>query len=469
MSVKTPVKGAASGFSLFDSFTPLERLTMTAQIDRYGRNFLTAREDSQFNAQSTRRLNVAVRPFKQMSFFGGVNDRVFLLGDSKPLRGYSYVAGAPLPLTRSVQLSFFRSVQNDLSASQGSFDMTQYSAAVMGIRGYSATVIYSRTRFGGAPAGNLSFAANKDYGSRGRFSVHDQIQPGTTHRYGVEWQIDLAAGSFRAGLDRMTNRRSRAAGFFPLLSVGLKLPGGQRLYLSYSGDKTTKTLSLVVSGSAIKRHEIERYTDGRFAAASAALAGRVYYDSDNDGAFSETADKPIAEVPVWIDDRISVQTDSHGFFRFSDLEPGAHSIRADLAGVPADLVFAQEAERIVAALPNRTTTQNFRVVRTGAVAAHVTFMDYSSDPENPVEQSLPDARVIADADHDSYSDLNGNLILGSLPPGTYQLRLDPATLPDGYRPISESIPIQVMPGETLRGVTFRLVIPPKPVIRKELP
>jgi hypothetical protein len=96
-------------------------------------------------------------------------------------------------------------------------------------------------------------------------------------------------------------------------------------------------------------------------------------------------------------------------------------------------------------------------------------MDYSQDPENPIERPLADARVVADNEHDTFSGTNGNITLGSLPPGSYRLRLDPETVPAGYVQSPDSVPVQVKPGETIRGVRFQLVVPPKPVILKELP
>ena len=129
--------------------------------------------------------------------------------------------------------------------------------------------------------------------------------------------------------------------------------------------------------------------------------------------------------------------------------------------------FRGSAERHVAILPFRENVQNFPIVRTGSLTGKVTYLDYSEDPDNPAQKPLPEARVFADGKHDTFSDLSGNITIGSLKPGTYQLKVDPETVPEGYLASAESI--QVRAGEVLRGVQVQLKIPPRPVVTIDLP
>ena len=77
--------------------------------------------------------------------------------------------------------------------------------------------------------------------------------------------------------------------------------------------------------------------------------------------------------------------------------------------------------------------------------------------------------IFADSEHDAYSDLNGNITIGALRPGIYELKVDPETAPEGY--VASVVPriIEVRAGGTLRGVQIDLAIPPKPIIIRDLP
>ena len=179
-------------------------------------------------------------------------------------------------------------------------------------------------------------------------------------------------------------------------------------------------------------------------------------------------DTPIAEVPVWLDNQ-PVKTDAEGQFRFDGVSPGAHTVRAELAGVPADFVFADIPERTIAVVPYRENTLYFRVAKAGRVMGTVTYLDYSSDPDKGVERPLPDVRIVAGSERDTFSEANGGFLLGDLTPGTYELRLDPASLPANYVPSPSVVTVNVAPGESLQNVQFKLIIPPRPVIERRLP
>jgi len=99
----------------------------------------------------------------------------------------------------------------------------------------------------------------------------------------------------------------------------------------------------------------------------------------------------------------------------------------------------------------------------------VTYLDYSRNPEEPVERPLPDVRIIAGPQYDSFSELNGIFLIGDLPPGSYEVKLDRATLPEGYVPKPPSIQVLIKPGHAPMDVAFLLVIPPKLVVQKTLP
>jgi hypothetical protein len=130
---KVQVDGPAVGLSLYDTFKPIEPLTITGQVSRYSRNFLTPREDSEFNAQSTQRVSMTYRPLSMVSLYGGITRRSYLAGDPHVTHGFNYGASGVIPQTPWLHLGYFKVVQNDTTSSSpsgaaGRLSLTQYSA-----------------------------------------------------------------------------------------------------------------------------------------------------------------------------------------------------------------------------------------------------------------------------------------------------------------------------------------------------
>ena len=61
-------------------------------------------------------------------------------------------------------------------------------------------------------------------------------------------------------------------------------------------------------------------------------------------------------------------------------------------------------------------------------------------------------------------EVDGQFLLGDLPPGEYSFHLDPGTIPANYKPKQSIVTVNLKPGESLSGIRFELVVPPKPVI-----
>jgi len=460
------VDGGALGFSFLDTFKPIDPLTITAHVERYGPNFLTPREDSKFNAQSSQRVSMSLRPFPTVSFHGGLSRRRYLAGDFEVMHGFNYGANGSIPQVPWLQLGYFRSVQTATS----SFRLSQYSATVVRLLEYSGSIMFSDFRFNTANLRTLNVTATRNLFNYGQLTVHDQVQFGTLHRYGAGWRLDMPRGTLRLGIDRVADRRAAEGYFVPRLGFAFKLPGRQRLTTMYSGERGLHTLTLTIEGPVLSREDIRMDEEGRVRViAQASVEGRVYLDSDEDNMFDPEVDTAMPGITVWLDEQASAVTDIEGIYRFNRVQPGTHGLRADLAEVPADMVFADSGERRVALLPVRKNVQNFAIVRTGSVAGKVTYFYSGEDSEEPVRKPLGDVRVVADHEHDTYSDLGGNIIIGSLKPGRYELKVDPATAPQGYVAAVEPREIHIKAGEVLQGVGIHLTPVPREVIIKDLP
>ena len=110
-------------------------------------------------------------------------------------------------------------------------------------------------------------------------------------------------------------------------------------------------------------------------------------------------------------------------------------------------------------IPYNENIVNFRVVRAGRITGRVSYTDHPA----------ADIRIIASGDRDTFSEFHGNFLLSDLPPGTYDLRVDPETVAQSYVSKPEVMRIEVKPGRASDNVQFQLVIPSRPVIEKSLP
>jgi hypothetical protein len=462
------VNGTGPAFSIADAFTPVRQLTVSGQYELYGRNFLGATGDSRFNAQSTRAVSVTVRPVNFFSVNGGINERRSFIGDTHVARNYTYGANTSIPRVVPVQLGFFRSIQKDPASPLSEFVMTQYSAGLPAVGRYSGNVTLSDLSFKGEKVRNVNSIVTASFERLGQIGLHDQIQFGSNHRIGVQVFRELANGTVRIGLDRVFSQHG-FNGFAPAASLQVALPHGRALQISYIGNGRNHLLQLEFGGRFRHNNEVELDSRGSpRIVGNAPLLGRVYLDTDFNGKFDSAIDRPVSGVVVWLDDSKSATTDAEGFYRFDQLEPGAHQIRSDISGVPADMTFAGAAERTVSLAPYRNNIQDLTLVKTGRVAGKVLYMDYS-DMDNPVERPLPDARIIVTDRFDTFSEINGQFFIGDLPPGDYAFRLDPNTVPKNYAPKQSVVAVTVKAGESVDGILFQLMVPPKAVIQRTMP
>jgi hypothetical protein len=460
-------QGRSLGLALAEAFTPVQAISINGQFEHYGKAFLSPREDLRFTGQRSRAVSAIVRPGSFITFTSGLSERSSLRGDSRSEHVYHYGANASLPLGQPVQVSFFRSSQIDKNES-GPASVALYSAATTGAHGFSAHMHYSEIELNHVPNRTLNITVSRDHKRSGRITFHDQLQLQMAHRWGFDWDMPFSNHFARIGIDRFTSSQNDAA-WIPQAALKVGLPGGYNIQLSYLGERNASTLQFQIGGSFSREAGSRGMTSGG-AVILAELSGQIYFDSDNDGKFTPGNDRTLPDVSVWLDNMNHAVSDAHGAYRFRDVTPGAHAVKADLSGVPAEMVFSDASERTIGVLPQRTNTLNFRVVRTGQVMGKVTYVDYVTDPDKPTERPLPDVHLlIATAEYDTFSEVNGHFIIGDLPPGTYEVTVDPSTVPAGYVAQPATRIVTVEPGELLREVSFVLAIPPKPVLERVLP
>jgi hypothetical protein len=451
----------AFGATVTNTFNPARYLSITGQVDRYDKNFLTVRDESRFTGQFNKTGSVVLRPSPLLSLNGSLSDRGFLQTGNRS-RNFSYGGNGSVPGARTVQWTVFRSVQRDDLSPAGRYVLQQFSISAPALNTYSFYAAYSRIQLGKDLVRDVNLVLLKDTRRYGRFGFHDQTQLGAMKRFGVDWTLQSATrdGFFRAGIDRSRNV-NQTASLAP--SLGMKLPifRGNSILFTFTRDGHSKMLQVEFGGHMNRRHEVVSDSSSRpVVIARARITGRVYQDADFNGQFDARVDAPLPDLAVWLDDDKVVRTDAQGMFRFDDVAANAHRLRVSLETVPADLVFADLAERTTAVAPYGDSVVNFRVVKAGRIAGRVTYADNTP---------ATDIRIVATGDRDTFSELNGNFLLSDLPPGAYELRVDTQTIPPSYVPKPAIVRVEVKPGKASEGIGFQLVVPPRPVIEKELP
>jgi hypothetical protein len=249
----------------------------------------------------------------------------------------------------------------------------------------------------------------------------------------------------------------------PVVSLRLPLPRGQVLNFSYLSMRGLSMLQLTMGGSLLTHREMLQVDGINAMLVLASLSGQVYWDVNANGKYDSALDRPLPQLRVLLDGEQTTVTDAFGYFHFEHVNPGTHRLRAAMETVPASLVFADGEEHMAAVIPYRENRQDFRAVASGQVRGRVVVVQEGFFEKEPPLKPLPDAHILTSRDRDTFSEGDGSFVLGDLAPGTYVLRLDPATVPRGLVSTPATRTVQVKPGQATGGADFRLV---RPVIEK---
>jgi hypothetical protein len=174
----------------------------------------------------------------------------------------------------------------------------------------------------------------------------------------------------------------------------------------------------------------------------------------------------MPRLQISLDGEQTNLTDAFGFFHFDHVNPGTHRLRAAMETVPASLVFADGEEHMAAVIPHRENRQDFRTVESGQIRGRVMVAQEGLFDKEPPLNPFPDAHILTSRDRDTFSERDGEFLLGDLAPGTYVVRLDPAAIPRGLVATPATRTVQVKPGQSTGGADFRL---DRPVIVRPVP
>jgi hypothetical protein len=166
--------------------------------------------------------------------------------------------------------------------------------------------------------------------------------------------------------------------------------------------------------------------------------GVAFLDTDGDGE-PDVGEKRVDGLVLQVDGHHQV-TDRDGAFEWPALDPGTFLLDLDRASIPAGLVVSVTLPLEVRVEAGEDMPVNIPLLPSGE-ASGIIFLDDNHDGVQAArETGVPDMRVTAWRDGrqvaDGITDGRGRFHLRGLPVGAYELRIDPAWLPDGWSPSS---------------------------------
>lgn len=171
----------------------------------------------------------------------------------------------------------------------------------------------------------------------------------------------------------------------------------------------------------------------------------------------------VEGIPVALDQSVTTVTDAAGRYRFENVGEGTHRVGLAMNELPADFDPGEIAEATVLVRPGRLTRADLEVVPLGLVRGLVRA-PAGSGVENTVLRLLPDGRYTT-------PDRSGAFSFYNLRAGTYEIRLDEASLPP-HAVMTTPSGVTAAPGAGVAEVrvTFEYEVrPPAKPVRRVIP
>ncbi|TAM75270.1 hypothetical protein EPN44_09445 [bacterium] len=190
--------------------------------------------------------------------------------------------------------------------------------------------------------------------------------------------------------------------------------------------------------------------------AFAGIAGHLY-------AATSKGSQPIAGVDIVVDGGHHATTGPDGAYQVGGLLPGTHHVALAVASVPASFQLRGDPQRTVQVVQGQLTTVDYTALPLGSISGHVL---YAPDAGFGSLQGARNVYVVAEpGDYAAITNDDGSFLLDDVPPGSYQVSVDPETLPEDESVVQgPDEPVQVFGGSESGGVVFKLGTAAKSVV-----
>jgi hypothetical protein len=195
------------------------------------------------------------------------------------------------------------------------------------------------------------------------------------------------------------------------------------------------------------------------------VEGVVFNDINRNGV-QDKGEEGIKGITIRLEDGSIVKTDEKGYYQFSRVEVGGHFVTLDVRRIPAEYsIISPEKIRGEVKLREKVRV-NFQLIAAGTIEGRVINDTNGNGKFDPGEKGIPDVLVLLEpGDNNAYTDEDGKFIFENVLPGTYRMRLDPATLPeDSVYTSPEELTFEVPVGGELKDINFLIYVKPRPIM-----
>ena len=214
---------------------------------------------------------------------------------------------------------------------------------------------------------------------------------------------------------------------------GKELRGANQLQLSWSMVQSRllgpqQTTALI---SASFRHRFSSAPSVFNVQKSTTVSGTVFVDNKRQGIYEEGMN-PVPRARLTLDNVRTVTTDNLGHFRFANVAPGEHKI---------ELHYNPGREHYFTT-PQETVVAGGSAVNFGIAFPGLDLWGYVEDDAGNGMENIK-VEIIGESTNTTIAtDSTGKFCLSEIQAGSYQIKVDPATVPLGYSTIDLG-PIQV--------------------------
>jgi len=189
--------------------------------------------------------------------------------------------------------------------------------------------------------------------------------------------------------------------------------------------------------------------------------GQVYFRVGNFGGVSghvfgrdsNGGQVPLRNVLVRVDGSAYSQTDQDGAYGFGRLSPGAHTVAIVDNTVPAFASFTKDQESQKIDVRNgQIAALDFVAQPLGSIAG---FVRYDAGLGEPYVGGVSNAYVVAEpGEHAAITNDDGSFVIDNLPPGAYQVSVDPETVADDVAPLGDPLAVTLNGNDKYEGAAF---------------